>query len=228
VAYIEFIVMSALAILLLSIRALDVASTLLAVIYGTVIWHFHGFSWFFVLFIFLVISVYATKIGEGKQKSEHEHRSTDNVMSNGLVAFMSAVFGYPYFFLGSISAALSDTLGSEIGMLSKEKPYLITNPKVRVDAGTDGGVSKLGLFSSLLGASVIAIAAYFLNINFISLGDSKFILFFAVALGGFSGSIVDSFIGALFERKGNLTNGSVNFIATMVGGIVTSAIMAFL
>jgi uncharacterized membrane protein len=39
---------------------------------------------------------------------------------------------------------------------------------------------------------------------------------YIVALCGFLGMICDSFLGALFERRGWMTNNAVNFVSTCV------------
>ncbi|MBF0171512.1 MAG: hypothetical protein HQK87_10585, partial [Nitrospinae bacterium] len=44
--------------------------------------------------------------------------------------------------------------------------------------------------------------------------------FFAVTVGGVAGSLADSALGSLYERKGLLGNHRVNFLGASAGGLV--------
>ncbi|MFH1432998.1 MAG: DUF92 domain-containing protein [archaeon] len=225
---IEFFIIALISIALLNTKSFDITSIILSAIYGLVIWRLEGFEWFLILLTFLVTSLYATRCGRENKEKKYEFRGADNVLSNGLVPFMSAVFGYPYFYLGSISAALSDTLGSEIGKLSKEKPVSILNPHKKIEPGTNGGVTKTGTFATIIGGTIIGILAIIFYSSFVKNDVSSYILFFAVVAGGVFGSVVDSLLGLLFENRKMMTNGSVNFTATLCGGIITTIIVFFL
>lgn len=225
---IEFIIISMIAVVLLRTKSFDFTAIILSAIYGLIIWHLRGLEWFLILLAFLVISIYATHIGHKDDEKRHEHRNADNVLSNGMVAFMSAVFGYPYFYLGSISAALSDTLGSEIGKLSREEPILITNPRKKVESGVNGGVTKVGTMGSICGGVIIGVLSIIFYNNLVTSPVSTVVLFFAVVIGGVFGSVIDSILGLLFENRNMMTNGSVNFSATLSGGIVTTIIVRLL
>ncbi len=225
---IEFFVIAIFALVLLSTKSFDFTAVVLSAIYGIAIWRLRGFEWILVLFVFLVTSLYATYCGRGKDGEKHEHRGADNVLSNGLVPFMSAVFGLPYFYLGSISAALADTLASEIGKMSKEAPVLITNPRKKVERGLNGGVTKIGTLASIGGSVIIALLSLVFYNSFVSSPVPLHVLFFAVAAGGVFGSAIDSVLGVLFENRGLMTNGSVNFVATLSGGIIAMVIVTFL
>lgn len=227
---VAFVVLS---LFLLSIRAFDVTATLVAFLFGIIIIKLQGIQWFVILFTFLIVSLYATFYGRMKAHAiSHECRGVDNVISNGLVAFMTTVFSFPYVFLGSVSAALSDTLSSEIGILSKEEPRMITNLSKAVPPGTNGAVSILGTLAAAGGAAITATLAVIFASSFLPAEEAvlvypKLKLFFSVFVGGFIGSITDSFLGVL-ENDNLMTNGSVNFMATLAGGLITTAMMYFL
>jgi len=66
-------------------------------------------------------------------------------------------------------------------------------------------VSPVGSFAGLLAAAVIAC------MGMLMVRDSDV---YIIALCGFVGTICDSFLGALFERRGWMTNNVVNFLST--------------
>ena len=114
---------------------------------------------------------------------------------------------------GSMAAALSDTLSSELGGLY-DNPRLITTLE-RVPPGTDGGVTWQGEVFGLLGAVVVAGVAFGLLPGVSPLGAAT------VAAGGLVGMTIDSLLGATVEGPG-FGNEAVNFAATLVGAVVSA------
>lgn len=96
-------------------------------------------------------------------------------------------------FISSLSGALSDTLGSEIGVLSSKPPVMIHNLR-RVPPGTSGAVSVLGIIASLAGSLLISVEA--LSLSIISLSEFPLALIL-----GFLCSIIDSLLGALLQAR---------------------------
>jgi len=92
---------------------------------------------------------------------------------------------------------LADTLSSELGILSKSDPILITTLQ-RVPRGTNGGCSLTGLGCSMLGGSLIGFGAYL--IDTLSGLDARPIacILFGTILGT-TGSIIDSVLGATLQ-----------------------------
>ena len=78
-----------------------------------------------------------------------------NILGNSGTAILALALGFPSGFFAAFASALADTLSSEIGILSKRKPVLITTLK-QVKPGTDGGVTPLGMIAALVGATIIA------------------------------------------------------------------------
>ncbi|ADP76935.1 protein of unknown function DUF92 transmembrane [Methanothermus fervidus DSM 2088] len=181
-------------------KDLDLAGSVLMVVLGLLILFAAGFNWLLILFIFLILGIISTKYQKEYKKKlgiYEKKRSMKNVLSNGIVPVAMAILGrYDRFvggFIGSIAAATADTMASEIGII--QKPRLITNLK-KVPPGTDGGVSILGTVIGIVGAAIIGISAYFLNVC------PNILLSLKVAIiSGIIGSFTDSFLGATFERK---------------------------
>jgi uncharacterized membrane protein len=62
--------------------------------------------------------------------------------------------------VANYAAVAADTFSSELGILSKSRPWLITSfPPRQVPPGTNGGVTVWGTFAGLLGASTIAMTS---------------------------------------------------------------------
>jgi len=198
-------------------KILDRDGILSAAILGILIFYFGGFNYLVFMFIFLFFGVLATRYGHDIKKDmglyEHE-RGVENVLSNGLgpaiFAFFSAQTG-PIPFLASVAAALSDTFGSEIGVLGKNPPIFLGNFK-KAKPGTSGAMSGMGTIASAVGGMIIgALAMPIFNLN------PQQAFFIGVA--GFIGSLGDTLFGIL-EEKGIGTKGTTNFICTIIGGVV--------
>uniref|UniRef100_A9A6M2 TIGR00297 family protein n=1 Tax=Methanococcus maripaludis (strain C6 / ATCC BAA-1332) TaxID=444158 RepID=A9A6M2_METM6 len=178
-------------------------------------------KWLLLLITFLVLGSLVSKMGYGFKKTikmAESRRSLKNVLANGLMAVLfvlaystgliteeMALVGY----IGAIAAANSDTFSSELGMLSRETPRLITNFKI-AKTGTDGAITVCGTFAGLLGSFLIGILAYAL------FNDTA--IFWTATISGMIGNFADSLLGAVFERKGLMNNEHVNFMATLSGG----------
>lgn len=116
--------------------------------------------------------------------------------------------------IANYAAVAADTFSSELGILSKAEPRLITSPTLRkVPRGTNGGVTLLGLGAGLLGSMIIVTAAIpflpFCNDDTAGkLGGGtpwtagqRRQLMAGLTLWGVLGSLLDSFLGALFQRS---------------------------
>ena len=143
-------------------KALDIFGSAVMIIMGIVIIFSAGANWLFLIILFLILSLLATRYSKKYKRSlgEYEGRRTSkNVISNGVVACFMAAFGGYYLpfvggFIGAIATATADTLASEIGVL--HQPRLITTFQ-KVDPGTDGAVSILGTVVGMAGAAIIGI-----------------------------------------------------------------------
>jgi uncharacterized protein (TIGR00297 family) len=114
-----------------------------------------------------------------------------------LIAIFSALWPsavwFPLF-IGVMATVTADTWATELGTLAKQPPRLITNGR-RVDVGTSGGVSLLGTAVSFMGGIIIGLTAGLLD------PDLKLLPGLAIGgLGGLSGSLFDSFLGATVQQ----------------------------
>jgi uncharacterized protein (TIGR00297 family) len=98
------------------------------------------------------------------------------------------------------STCLADTLASELGILSKSPPVLVTQPWRRVPSGTNGGVTLMGFFWSMLGGFIIGLSTILLDyLAGISPLHALPILAFTSACG-LLGSLIDSLLGATIQQ----------------------------
>ncbi|MEK6941734.1 MAG: DUF92 domain-containing protein [archaeon] len=192
-------------------KTLSLAGIVFGNIAGIIVFLFGGFAAFLAIAVFFALGEASTIFSRKQIKKMHEQRTPSNIVGNSGAAIIALLFGSPLGFFGAISAALSDTASSEIGMLSKKKPRLITDFR-EVPIGTNGGITSLGLVAGILGAAIIG-AIYFFQ-------SQSAAMFSVVTVAGISGSVADSLLGALFEGHGRLSNSQVNFIATLCGALV--------
>ncbi|WP_394296260.1 TIGR00297 family protein [Methanobrevibacter oralis] len=201
-------------------KALDFLGSLVMIIMGIVIIFSAGINWLLLILIFLLLSLLATRYSKTYKRSLGEfegRRTSKNVISNGIVACMMAAFGGYYLpfvggFIGAIATATADTLASEIGVL--HQPRLITTFQ-KVDPGTNGAVSFLGTSVGIFGAVIIGVCAFILGIL-----ENPFSAILVSAVSGTIGCFMDSFLGAIFERRNMLNNEHVNLLATITGAII--------
>lgn len=199
---------------------------------------FGGVGWFAVLMAFFGIGglsakyQYEEKRSRGVAEDNEGARGSGNVLGNAAVALV-AVIGFAasaefpvdpalfrFAFTGSLAAAMSDTLSSEIGVLF-DRPRLITTLQ-RVDPGTDGGVTWQGYLVGGVGAAVVAGVA----VGFFGF-DRPAVAAAAIVCGGVAGMTVDSILGAVLEG-GRIGNQTVNFLGTLAGAVVSAAFAVIL
>jgi uncharacterized protein (TIGR00297 family) len=219
----------ALALLALSTRSLDFKGAFVSLLLAFAVLEQQNIYWLSMLLVFFVVGTIATKVRAEYKKQYglfQKVRSTENVIGNGGIALLMALIGNPYGFLGALSTATADTLSSEIGVLSSRRPRLITNLK-RVQTGTDGAVSALGLVSSVVGVLAIAAVAFvFCMYGGFGEIDVTKLMIITIASGIF-GCTVDSVVGATIERRGVFDNWKTNFVATGSGALF-AIILGFL
>jgi uncharacterized protein (TIGR00297 family) len=213
-----------------------------------------GWAWGALLIAYFVSSSLLSQAGatlkaqrSGSVVEKAGARDAAQVLANGAVFALAALLDvlHPSVLwlaagAGALASSAADTWGTEIGMLNKSSPRLITTWQT-VPTGTSGGVSAIGLGATVVGALFMSVAAWLVHRNVhVAL---------AVSLGGLAGALVDSIAGALWQSRrfcarcnratervvhdcgtrteraggmGWLNNDGVNAACTLVGSLVAA------
>jgi uncharacterized protein (TIGR00297 family) len=175
-----------------------------------------------------VLTWIATRFGyRRKQKlgtaESREGRTATQVLANlataAVFAGAAALSGKAVLLLATaaaLSEAAADTVSSELGQAHSETTRLITTWEI-VPAGTDGGVSATGTIAGVVAAVMVSGVC-----RLAGLVPLKWVGLSMIA--GVTGMIVDSYLGAVFERRNLLNNDGVNFLSTLVAAGVALAL----
>ncbi len=203
------------------------------ILVGLPIATFGGLPAFWVLVAFFILGSAATRVGwsrkaqrgiaqegEGARGALH---ALANVSVPAYLAFLSGSVGEPMAsalrlaFVASLATAACDTLGSEIGQLSRSEPFLITRLR-SVAAGTPGAVSLLGTAAGICGAVLVGGAAAVLQIipwRWIPI----------VAAAALLGAVLESLLGATAEPADLIDSETMNFLNTLAGALAAVALL---
>ncbi|XP_022605050.1 transmembrane protein 19 [Seriola dumerili] len=212
-------------------RSLDRTGALGALLVGFVLM-MANYSFFSSLLAFFISSSRLTRWGGAQKKKidaeykEGGQRNWVQVFCNGGVPTELALlymievgpgeipidFGKQYSaswmclsLVGALACSAGDTWASEVGpVLSQTQPRLITTWK-EVPAGTNGGVTPVGLVASFLGGLLVGFAYFvtqLLLINDLHLADPQWPIVVYGGVAGLVGSMLDSFLGAHMQYSG--------------------------
>jgi uncharacterized protein (TIGR00297 family) len=194
-----------------------------AVIVGTIIFGCGGWVWGLLLIAFFVLSSLlshykkAAKERLAEKFAKGHRRDLGQALANGgagaLIALAHLFYPGPVMlaaFVGAMATVNADTWATELGVLSRRPPRLVTTWRT-VDPGTSGGVSALGTLASLAGALALGLTTTgFVAIDGLmggavntTLGSDGVLggalLVPSAVLGGLTGSLFDSLLGATVQ-----------------------------
>ena len=204
-------------------HALSISGVAGAMLVGTTIFGAGGWVWGMLLITFFALSSAlsgykkAVKQQLAEKFAKGSRRDLAQTLANGgcgaLLALAACFHPQPVMlaaFVGALATVNADTWATEIGVLSRRPPRLVTTGRV-VEPGTSGGVSLLGTLSTLAGGLSIGLAAaLFLLLDKILGGpgytllgadtaQGTLVLLPVATLGGLVGSLCDSILGATLQ-----------------------------
>ncbi len=187
-----------------------------AILVGTLIFGLGGWVWGVLLIAFFLSSSWlshyrrADKEAVADKFAKGSRRDLGQALANGgLGAILAIAFArYPdpllfAAFIGVMSTVNADTWATELGVLSRVPPRLLTTGRP-VPTGTSGGVTWLGTWASVAGALLIgALATALTQAESLLRGDGWQWAAVACPLlavaGGIVGSLFDSLLGATVQ-----------------------------
>jgi len=208
---IDLAIVVAFALIAIGASAIDRRGFLASLAVGYPILLGGGWKWFIIVATFFVLGVgftwyryeYKKSIGSAQEKGGT--RNWPNILANGGVAallgfgeFLGGGLVFSVLYVGAVSAAASDTVATELGLLNRSPPRLITDLRRAVSPGTSGGVSPMGLAGTLIASALIGVVAALLGVA--SGLQPAYVVAVSVS-GGVIGSLADSVAGATFQRK---------------------------
>lgn len=248
--------------------SLDRSGWLGAVIVGTLTFGFGGLAWGLTLITFFVTSTLLSRYKEaikeqraGDKFAKGGRRDLAQTLANGgvgaLLALLYGLSGEPpalaALFLGVMATVTADTWATELGVLAAQPPRLVTTLQI-VPPGTSGGITLVGTAAAAAGGLTIGVAMLlFSMLGSTAPGPGAWMLT-AGLLGGLSGAMADSLLGATVQglyhtstgdeterpraRDGTahqllrgwrwMTNDLVNLLSSLIGGLVALALFRLL
>ena len=204
---IGFILAAGIGLLAWRARSLTRNGALAATLVGGLIFGLGGLPWALLLLTFFVSSSALSRASRSRKSALAEKfakgatRDWGQVAANGGLGALLVIFQgldpsavWPWVaYAGAMAAVNADTWGTELGVLSRTPPRLITTGRV-VERGTSGGITMRGSLASLLGAGLIGIVAWIFSPQAGLLSGIGII-----TLAGFLGSLLDSLLGATVQ-----------------------------
>ncbi len=199
-------------------QALSGSGVVGAILTGTGIFGFGGWTWGLTLIAFFVYGTLLSRFKEKQKESlaaekfeKGNRRDLGQALANGGVGAILAVL---YFFspasqwlfagfIGAMATVNADTWATELGVLSRQGPRLITNGR-KVAPGTSGGITLLGTLAAALGGLAIGLTVWLLLLGRTWLQPGTDWSGFwwvlpAATLAGLVGSLADSLMGATVQ-----------------------------
>jgi len=229
---------TALSIMSYVFKLLTMDGSITAFVVGILIGVLGSIEWLLILVIFTLVGFLVTKykirakMSKGLQEGFKGERGYKNVLGSALVPLIITILSFAagmetetlpsIAYLSAVSVAASDTVASEMGVLSPDA-YLITTFEP-VSPGTDGGVSVYGTTWALLGAIFSSVVGW----AFLFPADMMSPLLLIPIFAGFVGCLIDSLIGATLERRGIIGKLGNNIASMGLGAMLAVALLLVL
>lgn len=209
-----FVLSLAIGLLAYRLRALTASGALGAALLGTLTLGLGGWAWAWLLIGFFSGSSALSRLGRRRKAgaatvvAKGGRRDLVQVLANGgiagALAIGQALWPSPIWYgayAGTLAAANADTWSTEIGLLARQPPRLITTGR-RVLAGTSGGVSPAGTLAGLAGGLVIGLLAAALRpwAPAVPPGWSLWLPLLGL-MAGLGGGLADSLLGATAQAR---------------------------
>lgn len=185
-------------------RSLTPSGVLGAILTGTLVFGLGGWAGGVPLVGFFLSSSMLSRLFRARKAAvESEYaksgaRDLGQALANGGVAAVAALLmagtgdqRYLGALLGALAAANADTWATEIGVLARSAPRLITTFRP-VPVGSSGAVSVVGTLAALGGAALVALLAALVDPHLWRVVPW-------IALAGLSGALLDSLLGATVQ-----------------------------
>lgn len=214
------------------LKKLTVVAAITGGLLGWIVYAGEGYVALLLIAVFFILGTAATswkkkeKLSAEANAAHQSTRTTGQVIANAGVAALTGLLSLLFpshkdilqlMMAGSMSAAMADTLSSELGMVYGRRCYNILTWKPG-EKGQDGVISFEGLLLGMAGSAVIALL-YVLGQPAPQPGQTRIRPILIIILAGTFGNLADSLLGAIFERRGSLSNDAVNFLNTLVGAL---------
>jgi len=183
--------------------SLSRSGAIAAIVVGTLTFGIGGPLAGVLLLLFFISSSVLSRVGGAKKRkvaaafAKGGRRDHGQVMANGaLAAVLSVGYGLTggHIWLAGLAGALAavnaDTWATELGVLARQAPRMVTSG-VRVEPGTSGAVSVLGIAAALGGAMLISLPA--------AAAEGVPPLALIATVSGVGGSLFDSLLGATVQ-----------------------------
>ena len=220
----------------LAVRSIDLPGAVSAVLIGTAITAGLGLPGLALMIAFFVLGTAATKLGyrtkaaRGIAQEKGGARGWRHAWANGGVpAFLAVLAGMAepglrdllaLAYAAAVATAAADTCSSEVGKAYGRRTFLITSLRP-VPPGTEGAVSLEGTLGGFLGGLAVGATGVLFGL----FGWPAALL---VAVAGLLGSLAESLLGTVAERRGWMDNNLLNAANTAIGALLVILIVRLL
>ena len=198
------------AVLSFRFRFLNSSGSVTTFILGSVLFGIGSWNWGLPILAFFTSSSILSKMWRKRKNvanlmsEKSSKRDFGQVIANGgfpalivLIFYITGNNNLFLIYLGALAAVTADTWGTEIGVLAKKHPRLITSLRP-VYPGSSGAVSPLGTMGSISGSFFIAMAGFIMRPEVF---QNRFFDILLITIAGLTASLIDSLVGATIQAQ---------------------------